>query len=216
MTITAASISGGFPDPDASGEEPAGSTLNAVNEYSEFEDRISVDLLVPEGSPYLSLDNLTATVTVNGTPIESNELTGNGNVSLNVTYEQPNTTSVTGLTVVVTINGDNTAGNVSITGNIQGAFPDQFWEYKDFSNNTTSIVSGVINIPDADVGLFTFKPSFMRYVNIVFNVNAEYDSGNVAFTVPKKVVNSWEINRLAVISQVDREESYRSNNYPGV
>jgi hypothetical protein len=54
----------------------------------------------------------------------------------------------------------------------------------------------------------------MRYINILFNVEVEYDTATVYKTIKKKVYNDWEINRLAVITQVNREEGYRSNNYP--
>lgn len=216
MSISGASLSGGFADPEATGLEPPGTLLNAVNEYSNFVDKITVDLTNedPMLPAYTSLDNLTATVSINGTPITFNEITNNGNVSLNITYSSPNTTSVSGLTVVTTIESGNTVGNIYITGNIQNAFPDKYWEYKDFLANVSIVTDSTANIPNSDVGLHTYKPSFMRYVNLEFFVEAEYDSGTESKTIYKKVVNDWEINRLALLSQISREEAYRSNNYP--
>lgn len=216
MTITAASLSGGFPDPDATGLEPPGSTLNAVYEYTNFVDQITVDLTNadPMLPAYTSLDNLVATVSIEGTPITLNELTGNGNVSLNVAYSSPNTNTVSTLTIFTNIESANTVGNIYITGNIQNAFPDKYWEYVDFTNNISSVVSSTSSIPNADVGLFTYKPSFMRYVNITFNVTATFDTGTETKSIPKKVVNDWEINRIALLAQIAREEAYRSNNYP--
>ena len=215
--IVAASLSGGFPDPDATGEEPAGTTLNAVNEYSDFVDQITIDL-VPEseGVPYLSLDEINLTVTVSGTSISSNELTANGAVDLNITYNTPSTNTVVGLNILTTVESSNTVGNIYITGNIQNAFPDKFWEYKNFTTGIAVTVPSSADIPDSDVGLYLFKPSLMRYVNIEFNIEAIYDGGIAieSATILKKVVNDWEINRLALLSQVEREENYRSNNYP--
>lgn len=218
MTITATTISGGFPDPDATGEEPAGSTLYAVNEYSDFTDQIIVDLINPDSIPYLTLDGLNVTVSVNGTPMSTDELTGNGVVDLNISYDPPSTNTVVGLNVFTTIEASNTIGNIYITGNIQNAFPDKFWEYKDFTSNTSLAVASSTDIPDSDVGLYLFKPSLMRFVNIGFNIEAIYNSNTeiVTATIFKKVVNDWEINRLALLSQVEREENYRSNNYPKV
>lgn len=218
MTITAASLSGGFTDPDATGLEPPGSTLNAVYEYTNFVDKISVDLTNadPMLPAYTSLDNLVAVVSINGTPITFNELTDNGNVSLNVTYSSPNTNTVSVLTVLTNIESANTVGNIYITGNIQNAFPDKYWEYKNFNTGISTVVDSSNDIPNADVGLHTYKPSFMRYVNITFDVTATYDTGTETKTLLKKVVNDWEINRLALLAQIAREEAFRSNNYPKV
>lgn len=216
MAITGATISGGFPDPELSGLEPPGTNLNAVNEYKDFVDKITVTLVNedPMMPSYTLLNNLTATVSINGTPITFGELTANGNVSLNVNYNSPNTNSVSGLFVVTTIESSNTVGNIYITGNIQNAFPDKYWEYKNFVNKDSIVVDSTFDIPDADVGLHTYKPSFMRYINIEFNVVAGFDLGTETKTILKKVYNDWEINRLALKAQVTREENYRSNNYP--
>lgn len=216
MTITGATISGGFLDPELIGTEPAGTNLYAVNEYQDFVDKITVTTANedPYGMSYGSLLQLSANVTVFGTPITFNELTNNGNVSLNITYTSPNTNSVSGLYVVTTIESSNTLGNIYITGNIQNAFPDKYWEYKNFLSKDVIIVDSTAEIPDEDVALHLYKPSFYRYINIEFNVAAVYTSQTVYKTIKKKVYNDWEINRLAVIAQVNREESYRSNNYP--
>lgn len=216
MAITGATISGGFPDPELIGSEPPGTNLNAVNEYKDFVDKITVTLVNedPMMPAYTLLNNLTANVSINGTPITFNELTANGSVSLNVNYNSPNTNSVSGLFVVTTIESSNTLGNIYITGNIQNAFPDKYWEYKNFVNKNSIVVNSTIDIPDADVGLHTYKPSFMRYINIEFNVVAGFDTGTETKTILKKVYNDWEINRLALKAQVNREENYRSNNYP--
>lgn len=216
MAISGATISGGFPDPELSGLEPPGTNLNAVNEYKDFVDKISVTLANedPMLPAYTLLNNLTTTVSINGTPITFNELTANGNVSLNVNYNSPNTNSVNGLFVITTIESSNTTGNIYISGNIQNAFPDKYWEYANFTTKSSNIVNSTLDIPDADVGLYIFKPSFMRYINIEFNVVAGFDSGTESKTVLKKVYNDWEINRLALKAQVTREESYRSNSYP--
>jgi len=216
MAISGTTISGGFPDPELSGLEPPGTNLNAVNEYKDFVDKITVTLISedPMGPAYGTLMNLTANVSINGTPITLNELTNNGNVSLNITYSSPNTNSVSGLTVVTTIENSNTEGNIYISGNIQNAFPDKYWEYQNFITKNSIVVNSTLDIPDSDIGLHTYKPSFMRYINIEFNVVAGYDTGTETKTILKKVYNDWEINRLALISQVTREENYRSNNYP--
>ena len=44
MAITGTTISGGFSDPELLGTEPPGTNLNAVNEYSNFVDKIEVNL----------------------------------------------------------------------------------------------------------------------------------------------------------------------------
>jgi hypothetical protein len=216
MTILGASISGGFSDPELFGTEPPGTNLNAVYEYSDFVDKITVTLINedPLLPPYTRLDNLRANVSVNGTPITLGEISANGNVVLNITYNSPNTNSVSGLFVTTTIESSNTIGNIYITGNIQNAFPDKYWEYKDFVSKESIVVDSTFDIPDSDVGIYTYKPSFMRYINIEFNVVAGFNSGTVSKTILKKVYNDWDINRIALISQVTREESYRSNNYP--
>lgn len=224
MSITAATISGGFTDPDATGSEPPGTTLNAVNEYMAFVDQITVDLENPDESgnavPYISIKELACNVTIDVTPITLNEITGNGAVSLNgIAYTYPNTNSVSVLTVSVAIESSNTIGNIYITGNVQNAFEDKYWAYKDFVNEETIITESSSEIPNEDIGLHTYKPSFMRFVNIYFNVDVEYvAAGNItstqSVTIPKKVVNDWDINRLQMISLVNREEAYRSNNYP--
>lgn len=221
MSITAATISGGFTDPDATGLEPPGTTLNAVNEYMAFVDQITVDLDNTDemGNSYTAINSLLCNVTIDGTPITLNEITGNGAVSLNgIAYTYPNTNSVSALTVSVAIESSNTVGNIYITGNIQNAFEDKYWAYKDFVTKETIIKESSSDIPDVDIGLHTYKPSFMRFVNIYFNVDVIYDSSNVnvseSVTIPKKVVNDWDINRLQMIALVNREEAYRANNYP--
>lgn len=208
MAFTGTSIFGGFEDP----EETGPTILDAVYEYEDFADQIIVDLI--DDTPFISLDDLKITVQIEGAPVSFNELTGNGTTELNIEYSSPNTTSVVGLTVVSSINGTNTEGNIYITGNIQNAFPDKYWEYTDFKTGSSVAVSSSIDIPDSDVGLHTYKPSFMRYVNITFSIEAVYDSATITGNFTKKVVNDWEINRLAVLSQVSRETEYRSNNYP--
>lgn len=217
MTITAATISGGFEDPDATGLEPPGTTLNAVNEHMAFVDQITVDLENTDemGVAYTSIDSLTCTATIDGTPITFNELTGNGTAALNgVAYTYPNTNSVSDLTISVSIESSNTVGNIYITGNIQNAFIDKYFAYKDFLTQETVITTSSVDVPDTDVGLHTYKPSFMRYVNIYFNVDVTYDTGSASATIPKKVVNDWDINRLQMVALVSREETYRANNYP--
>lgn len=216
MSIQGVTISGGFPDPEATGLEPPGTILNAVNEYSDFVDKINVTLVNedPLLPGYMQIVSLTTNVTISGTPITSNELTSNGNVTLNINYNSPNTNTVAGLTVVTQIESGNTVGNIYITGNIQNAFPDKYWMYRDFTTRQDNIVNGPAEIPDDDVGLHLYKPSFMRYVNLEFNVTAVFDTGVENKTVTKKVVNSWEINRIALLSQIAREEAYRANNYP--
>lgn len=216
MAITGATISGGFPDPELTGTEPPGTNLNAVNEYQDFVDKITVTLTNedPMAPAYTLLNNLTANISINGTPITFNELTANGNVALNVNYNSPNTNSVSGLFVVTTIENSNTEGNIYITGNIQNAFPDKYWEYKNFESKDNIVVDSTFDIPDSDVGLHTYKPSFMRYINIEFNVVAGFDLGTETKTILKKVYNDWEINRLALKAQITREDNYRANNYP--
>lgn len=217
MAITAATISGGFTDPDATGLEPAGSTLNAVNEYMAFVDQVLVNLTNPMGNAYISINNLTCNVTIDSTSITFNEITGNGAVALNsIAYTYPNTNSVSVLTVSVAIESGNTVGNIYITGNVQNAFEDKYWAYKDFITQETLIEDSPSGIPDADIGLHTYKPSFMRYVNIYFNVGVTYNAGSQYTTISKKVVNDWDINRLQMVALVNREEAYRSNNYPKV
>jgi len=215
MAIIASTISGGFEDPDATGLEPPGSTLNAVYEYSDFVDKIEVTLTTTPPAPvYTAINNLSCIVSVFGSPVTQNEITNNNAANLNITYNSPNTNSVSGLNVIVSIENSNTTGNIYITGNIQNAFPDKYWEYIDLKTKSESIVDSTTDIPDSDVVLFTHKPSFLRYVNINFNVTVGYAEGIVTSTIPKKVVNDWDINRLAIISQVNRENAYRSNNYP--
>lgn len=218
MSISGATISGGFTDPELLGTEPPGTNLNAVNEYNNFVDKITVTLTNedPMLPGYGSLNNLYANVSIFGTPITFNEITDTGNTTLNISYSSPNTTSVSGLTIVTTIESGNTIGNIYISGNIQNAFPDKYWEYKNFITKNSVVVNSTIDIPNSDVGLHIYKPSFMRYVNLEFNVSAGFDTGSETKTVLKKVYNDWEINRLALISQVSREDGYRSNNYPKV
>lgn len=212
MSITKATLSGGFVDDDAT--DPP-NTLNSVYEYSNFVDKISVDLTSGDPLvPYATINKLFANVSINGVPISFNELTANGAVSLNVPYNSPNTNSVSILNIVTSIESSNTVGNIYITGNIQNAFPDKYWEYNDFTSNTITVVDSPANIPNTDVGLFTYKPSFMRHINIDFAVTAHYDSATENKTIFKKVYNDWEINRLALLAQISRENSYRSNNYP--
>jgi len=215
MAIIASTVSGGFTDPDATGLEPPGSTLNAVYEYTDFVDKIEVTLTTTPPAPaYTFINNLSCVVSVYGTPVTQNEITNNNTANLNITYNSPNTNSVSGLNVVVSIESSNTIGNIYITGNIQNAFPDKYWEYVDLETKDEFIVESSLDIPDEDVALFTYKPSFLRYVNINFNVTVGYAEGTVNETIKKKVVNDWDINRLAVIAQVNRENAYRSNNYP--
>lgn len=213
MSITAASISGGFTDDDAT--DP-GNTFNAVNEYQNFVDQISVDLLNDLMVPYTSIDVLDVVVRTYSTPVSSNEITNNGAVTLNLTYSTSNTNSVSTLTVITSIESSNTVGNVYITGNVQNAFPDKYWEYNDLLNNTAYLVTTTSSIPNEDIGIFTYKPSFIRYVNLYFDVTVEYDGGAVVETrtLHKKIYNDWDINRLELISLVSRENQYRQNNYP--
>lgn len=217
MAITSATISGGFTDPDATGLEPPGTTLNAVYEYMEFVDKLTVDLTNPNplGNAFTSINSLTCNITVDGTPVTFNEITGNGAATLNsIVYTYPNTNNIATLTFSVAIESSNTVGNIYITGNVQNAFEDKYWSYKDFVTQETIIKETSADVPNADLGLHTYKPSFMRYVNIYFNVGVIYNSGSQFTTIPKKVVNDWDINRLQMIALVNREEAYRSNNYP--
>lgn len=217
MTITAATISGGFEDPDATGLESPGTTLNAVNEYMIFVDQITVNLTnsEPLGNAYTAINGLSCNVTIDSTSVTFNEITGNGVAALNgIIYTFPNTNTVSSLTVSVSIESSNTVGNIYITGNVQNAFEDKYFEYKDFLTQETIIKESSLDVPDTDIGLHTYKPSFMRYVNIYFNVDVIYNSGSESLTIPKKVVNDWDINRLQMKALVNREQAYRSNNYP--
>lgn len=207
MGFTAATIFGGFPDPEES------DALNAVNERMPFADRITINLLPDVGETnYPSIQNITTTVSLFGVPITLQELTNN-QVSINVEYNTPQVNTNLGITVVTSFTSSE--GNVYITGNVVGAFSDSFWQYKNLTTRETNTVIDPFLIPGGDIGLFTYKPSFMRYTNILFTVNVTYGGGfNSVYNIRKKITNDWEINRLALIAQINTEQTYRSNNYP--
>lgn len=214
MGYVVSSISGGFTDPEASGTEPPGTLLNAVNEFSPFADQITINLINDNGAlpPYLSINNVAVSYNLAGTPITSTELTDGGNVILNTEYVEPATNSISGLNITTTFN--SASGNIYISGNISGAFVDSYWKYKNLSNKTISIANSAQEIPDGDIGLFVYKPSFMRYTNVIFTVNVEYDSANSTYEIRKKIANDWNNQRLSLLAQIARENAYRSNNYP--
>lgn len=214
MGYTTNTIFGGFTDPEASGTEPPGTTLNAVNELSPFADQITINLINDNGAlpPYLSINNVTVSYTLAGTPITNSELTDGGNVTLNTSYVEPATNSFSGLNITTSFT--SSSGNVYISGNISGAFVDSYWKYKNLTNNNVFVVNSVLDIPDEDNGIFVYKPSFMRYTNVIFTVNVEYDSANSTYEVRKKIANDWESKRLQLIAQIAKENTYRINNYP--
>lgn len=224
MSVTIATITGGIIDPYyGDGDVPITYQFEyGTNEYVFFNDRITVNLDVT-GDPsntYTSIDNVTVDVNLEGFPVTQNDITANGAVTLNLSYSSPTaqTTIRDELAIVATITSSE--GNIDISGNIQNAFPDKYWQYKNFGNNNSELtVSGPSQIPDENIALHLYKPSFMRYVSAYFDINVTYSGGVTGTTVEytrvqKRVLNNWEINRLALLSQIQREEAYRSNNYP--
>lgn len=214
MACVATSISGGFSDPYATGSELPGTLLYASNEHVPFVDQIVINLNKPGGIPYTSILNISVSYDIAGTVVSLGEIKGGSSVGLNAEYVAPAANPLTGLTVTSSNAGSSAVVNVS--GNISGAFTDSYWQYKDFRDNSLHTVVSSTNIPDDDIGLFSLKPSFMKYIEITFTVNVTYDTDSAVYIVHKKIINDWDTNRLAVLSQVKREENYRSSNYPKI
>ena len=70
-----------------------------------------------------------------------------------------------------------------------------------------------------DESLYLYKPSFVRYAFRSYTITSVHiDSHGVpatfTYTVLKRVLNLWEINRTALTNIVSQQNSYRTSNYP--
>lgn len=207
MSITLSST-GGEADPYSGEGGIAGDKTfpNAVYENTFFTDSIVV---IPE-SPATAVTSITVTPHLQGNLITVADLVGNSSTEINVTYNAPsanaNILSQISISTVI-VGGQSTT---TITGNVSGSFVDSFWSYFDFDKNTKYSVNAVSTIPDGNVSLFLLKPSFMRYVNIFYDIEITYDTGVESDVLLKRVLNDWGINKTSLIQEIADEESRRS------
>jgi hypothetical protein len=209
MAVTLQSISGGVLDPyNGEGSIPIEYQFpRCARDGDTFIDVINV---VPDvGSTNIISANII--VTYNNNVITPNLITS-GNVTLNFEYQPPGPSDLSS-SISYTVNNLGTTANILITGTIISPFNDRFWRYRNFTNDEDIQVLSNTQIPDDDVGLFLFKPSMLRYVSVYYTVAIQYDIGNETITAEKRVINDWEADRLALLSQIQRENTYRENNY---
>lgn len=209
MAITLTSVFGGIPDPYDE-EGPVIDTalqFDAINEQTEFFDRIDIDLTPSTPGPaYIEITNIEVGVAVEGLVVTFNDLTDNTATEINFTYTAPTVTPgvLSNVDIVTNVFNANTEANVEIFGIVNNAFPDKFFDFVSLFNNQNIRVIGLDNIPNANVNLHLYKASLMRHNTILFFLNVEYDSTiTESFVLQKRVLNDWELGRLALIDKLE-------------
>lgn len=195
MGITLSST-GGVTDP-YNGEGAIPSNLqfpNAVYENTSFIDYISVDLN-GDPSPYISINNVTVSVSLSGNTQPIGEITDEANLN-DISYSTPlaQVSTLNSLVISKTIAVGNATANISISGNIEGAFTDTGIFYKTLNTQQLAQASSFSQVPTSNVSLYLFKPSFNRFNSVLFSVLVEYDSANITSVCEKRVLNDWQNN----------------------
>jgi hypothetical protein len=207
MGITVTSISGGVADPYAGdGTTPPSQQFpNAALENSFFVDRILVDL-VYDPTPFTQIKSVAVSYSLTGNSQSLTNLTG-GQPLNDIIYvtPTPQSNTSTGLTVTTNIESANTLANITISGNISGSFPDKVWGYTNVLTTEVFTAADVSGIPLQNNRVYLYKPSFMNFVSVLFNVFVEYDTANLNYTVEKRVLNDWEAGRLALLNRLSNE-----------
>lgn len=212
MAITLNSIFGGIPDPYED-DGPITDLLlqfEAVNEEVDFFDVVSINLTpIDPLDTYTAITNIQIGATVEGLAVSLNDITQSGNVELNITYVEPVVQNIlSNISISTNIFNSDTEGNVEIIGRITGAFPDKFYQFNNLINGESFTTNSLDDIPDSGVNLHLYKASFMRYNTVLFYLNVTYDSTLTPtttenFVLQKRVLNDWEIARLALISKLN-------------
>ena len=212
MAITLSSVFGGITDPyEADG--PITDLLlqfEAVNEEVDFFDVVSINLTpIDPLDTFTAITNIQVGAVVEGLAVSLNDLTQSGSVELNINYVEPVVQNIlSNISISTNIFNSNTEGNVEIVGKITGAFPDKFYQFKNLITDESFTTNSLEEIPDSEVNLHLYKASFMRYNTVLFYLNVTYNSTLTPtttenFVLQKRVLNDWEIARLALISKLN-------------
>lgn len=210
MAVTLTSVFGGVPDPyeDEGPVTDLNLQFDAVLSQTAFLDIVDIDLVPadPLDPPYTSITNIEVGVSLEGLVISVDELTENNETQLNIQYVAPiaNVGILGDVTIETNIFNSSTQGNVEIFGLITNAFTDEFFNYVFLNDDVIITVVNINAVPNSNVNLHLYKPSFMRHNSILFYLNVEYDSSvTESFVLQKRVLNDWEIGRLALISKLN-------------
>lgn len=212
MAITLNSIFGGIPDPYENDGPITDINLQfeAVNENIDFFDVVSIDLTpIDPLETYTTIANVEIGATVEGLAVSLNDLTQSGNVELNINYVEPVAQNIlSSISISTNIFNSSTEANVELLGRITNAFPDKFFQFNNLITGESFTTNSLEEIPDLGVNLHLYKASFMRYNTVLFYLNVTYNSTltpttTESFVLQKRVLNDWELGRLALIDKLD-------------
>lgn len=210
MPITLSSVSGGMVDPYV-GDDGFSAGFTFPNAAIEGDAFVDTALVTPE-SGYVAV---VSTSVSPGTPtdmqIPSSDVSSG---QLNIDFENVASDFPFG---GVTVSAG--APLITFSGTIGNVFNDLYWKTMNMGSmeSTTTTSRGITT--SGDESLYLYKPSFVRYAFRTYTVTSVHvDShGNPAtftYTILKRVLNLWDINRVRLEDIVSQQDTYRANNYP--
>lgn len=210
MPITLSSVSGGVADPYI-GDDGYDSSTTFPHAALENESFVDTVLVTPESGYVSVVSTSVSSGSVTDTQIPSGEVSSG---PLNSTHTNTPADAPFG---GVTASGGGAL--VTISGTITNVFNDLYWDTMDMSNMTSSQSTSRNPSSAGDTSLYLYKPSYVRYSRRTFTITSVHiDSrgrpATFTYTVLKRVLNLWEINRLTLKSIVSDQDSYRNTNYP--
>jgi hypothetical protein len=210
MPITLNSVSGGVADPYI-GDDGSDSSTTFPNAGIEGGAYVDTVLVTPESGYVAVVSTSVASNTPIDTQIPSGDVTSG---PLNITFSNSPSdspfggTSASGGSALITFSG--TIGNV---------FNDLYWKTMNLVDMTSTTTTSRSITTSGDESLYLYKPSFVRYARRTYtitsvHVDAKGNPATFTYTVLKRVLNLWDINRQRLINIVSQQDSYRTNNYP--
>ena len=209
MGVILTSVSGGVADPyiGSDGVDAGNTFPHAGFETDVFVDRVTI---TPDAG-----NSITAlSIILNASTDNQLSLSNITDGPLNVTYA---TVASSGAFSNITYSVNTSNTNVTFSGTITNAFTDLYW---DTMNLTTMTSVHTNTVPDysGDTSLYLYKPSFCKYTTKTYTIattqTGPYGTGNVNYTVLKRVLNLWDINRVILKNIVSTQDAYRQATYP--
>jgi len=210
MPITLSSTSGGYVDPYI-GDDGFSSGFTFPKAAIENESYVDVALVTPESGYVAVVSTSVSASGVTDISVSSSEVSSG---PLNEPHtNQPATGPFSGTTI--------SAGSPTITfsGTLGNVFNDLYWKTMDLTNMSSTINTNRGITTAGDKSLYVYKPSYARYALRTYTVTSVHVDplGNPAtftYTILKRVLNLWDINRATMISIVQQQDQYRTDNYP--
>lgn len=210
MPITLSSTSGGYVDPYI-GDDGFGASTTFPKAAIEGDPYTDIALVTPEPG-YVTV----ASTSVSASGVTNNFVSSSQVSSgpLNEPHSNTPADDPFGGTTV-------SAGGPTITfsGTVGNVFNDLYWKTMDLTNMSSSTDTSRSPSADGDSSLYLYKPSYSKYAWRTYTVTSIHidiygSPATFTYTVLKRVLNLWDINRARMVSIVQQQDQYRADNYP--